>query len=408
MYKEIRKILFAIIFAFSFSGNSKAQNYVLIPDANFATYLQGLIPNAMNGSSLNITSTLVTIGTQTMIPQNLGISNIIGIQYFTSLTYLDCSWNSLTSLPTLPNSLIYLDCSYNPLISSPTLPNALQTLYCRGNSLASLPTLPNSLITLKCSQNPITSLPILPNSLVSLECCNCYSLTSLPALPNSLTSLVCCICSLTSIPSLPSSLTTLHCFANSIASLPALPNSISYLNCSKNSITSLPTLPNSLTYLDCSYNSLNSLPTLPNTLTYLHCDSNKVVCFPSFPSSITNIDLKHNPFTCLPNYVLPAMSDYTNTPICAGPCTTGVREFSLNNQINIYPNPNNGSFKIQIDDEIDNAELLIFNSLGQRMHEQRIIKGENSIHKDKVSSGLYHFIILQNKQQISSGKLIIE
>jgi len=34
--------------------------------------------------------------------------------------------------------------------------------------------------------------------------------------------------------------------------------------------------------------------------------------------------------------------------------------------VKIFPNPNNGSFKLKIDTEIENGELILFNSLGQK------------------------------------------
>ena len=128
MYKALRKIVLAAIFTLFISGNSKAQTYVLIPDANFATYLQGLVPSAMSGNSLNITSTLVTTGIQAMTP-SVNIANLSGIQYFTSLTSLNCSYNPLTSLPTLPNSITFLACSGCYLTSLPALPSSLASLY---------------------------------------------------------------------------------------------------------------------------------------------------------------------------------------------------------------------------------------------------------------------------------------
>jgi hypothetical protein len=77
-------------------------------------------------------------------------------------------------------------------------------------------------------------------------------------------------------------------------------------------------------------------------------------------------------------------------------------------QMSVFPNPNSGIFKIQVDDEIDSGELIIINSLGQKMYVGKINQGENSINLNKISNGFYHYIILQNKQQISSGKLLIE
>ena len=48
------------------------------------------------------------------------------MDYCTSLTYLDCNNNSITSLPALPNSLKWLDCSDNQLTEMPTLPDNIE------------------------------------------------------------------------------------------------------------------------------------------------------------------------------------------------------------------------------------------------------------------------------------------
>ncbi len=84
---------------------TKAQTYVTIPDANFASYLQSTIPAAMSGNQMDITNPLVTTTTHSIIVNNLSIANLNGVQYFTSLKYLNCYYNNITSLPALPNTL---------------------------------------------------------------------------------------------------------------------------------------------------------------------------------------------------------------------------------------------------------------------------------------------------------------
>mgnify|MGYP001560525256 CR=1 FL=1 len=74
----------------------------------------------------------------------------------------------------------------------------------------------------------------------------------------------------------------------------------------------------------------------------------------------------------------------------------------------IYPNPNNGSFQIQIEKEIENCELVLFNSIGQKVYEQKISQGENKINSTNLSVGLYPYVLLKNKQLVSRGKLSIE
>ena len=120
----------------------------------------------------------------------------------TSLKFLYCSNNQLTSLPDLPSHLQELICSYNQLTSLPDLPNSLQILVCSGNQLISLPDLPNSLKKLSFNNNKLTSFANiqLPNSLEILDCSH-NKLTSLPDhLPDSLKTLDCSHNQLTSLP----------------------------------------------------------------------------------------------------------------------------------------------------------------------------------------------------------------
>src|ERR1019366_6664642 len=112
-----------------------AQTWVTIPDANFVTCLQNYVPAAMHGDSLNTSSTLVTTTTYSITVSSRSIANLFGIQYFTSLTYLDCSYNSITNLPALPNTLTNLLCNWNALTSLPALPNTLTYLDCYVNSI---------------------------------------------------------------------------------------------------------------------------------------------------------------------------------------------------------------------------------------------------------------------------------
>src|SRR5581483_3942643 len=91
----------------------KGQTYVAIPDSNLVHCLKAIVPTAFKGDSLDISNALVTTFTTKIDAYNLSITNFEGIQYFTSLDSLDCSYNSSTSIPALPNSLTYLNCSAN-------------------------------------------------------------------------------------------------------------------------------------------------------------------------------------------------------------------------------------------------------------------------------------------------------
>ena len=179
--KGFRIGLLLFIFSCTFC---KAQ-WVTIPDANFRTWLftHGF-SSCISGTMMDTTCNAVVNATSVNC-SNQNISDLTGIQYFKLLTSLYCYGNSLTNLPTLPNSLNYLSCTSNSLTSLPTLPNSLNWLYCSNNLLTSLPALPNYLSKLYCSYCSLTSLPTLPNSLTELFCSD-NLLTSLPSLPPSL------------------------------------------------------------------------------------------------------------------------------------------------------------------------------------------------------------------------------
>jgi Leucine-rich repeat (LRR) protein len=113
---------------------------------------------------------------------------ILKLDNYNGINFINCSYSKLSSLPELPNSLIELYCSYNSLSNLPELPNPLITLASSSNDLSSLPELPNSLINLICNNNNLSSLPELPNSLRILDLAT-NNLSSLPELPNSLTNL---------------------------------------------------------------------------------------------------------------------------------------------------------------------------------------------------------------------------
>ena len=169
------------------SLSSKAQGWVKIPDANFLSALQDIIPAAVIGDQLNTESPVVT-STHSLDIGGRGVTNLSGIQYFTSLTHLECQNNGLVSLPALPPTLLELYCYSNQLTALPDLPALLTVLDCSTNELTSLPILPKGLKNLSCFKNKITTLPDLPKTITDLII---YSnkLTCLPILSANITAI---------------------------------------------------------------------------------------------------------------------------------------------------------------------------------------------------------------------------
>ena len=54
------------------------------------------------------------------------------------------------------------------------------------------------------------------------------------------------------------------------------------------------------------------------------------------------------------------------------------------------------------------GKLILINAIGQKVYEQKIIKGTNEINTNGLSFGLYNYVLFQDDQKIISGKLVIE
>ena len=171
----------------------------------------------------------------------------------------------------VPSSVTYWDCGFNNLTSLPALPGGLKTLYCYHNKLTSLPTLPATLEVLECNNNQFTLLTIKNlNNLRSLRAEDNPKLTTLDCSNNALTSLN---------VSNNTALTSLNCSYNKLASLNLQGlTALQRIECQNNSLTSLNVSAlSNLTYLHCGYNNLSSLNVSTNNrLNSLFCNGNQL------------------------------------------------------------------------------------------------------------------------------------
>lgn len=218
---------------------------------------------------------------------SLGISDLTGIKFFTSLEILICSRGGLTSLDLSGNpALKHLNCYGNQLTTLNLSSNpALTTLYCYTNQLRTLDITGNpALLYLRCYYNQLTNLnlsgnPLLEelsfgvNQLTSLDLSNNPDLKTLTFSGNQLTtldisrnpSLTYLTCRFNQLKSLDLSgnpfLETLHCSNNQLKSLDVSKNpALETLYCDNNQLTSLNLSENpKLIYLICSHNQITSL-----------------------------------------------------------------------------------------------------------------------------------------------------
>ena len=154
---------------------------VNIPDANFKAYLVGNTAINTNGD------TEIQLSEATEYDYEIGcygefISDLTGIEAFTSLTSLNCSNNQLTGLDVSNNlALTNLICDFNQLTNLDLSNNlALIELNCGVNLITSLDVSNNLALTyLSCRFNQITNLDVSSNpNLIDLTCFN-NQLTSL-------------------------------------------------------------------------------------------------------------------------------------------------------------------------------------------------------------------------------------
>lgn len=257
-----------------------------IPDSNFALAIRRscfncidtcnyLLPPAFALKSLNVSEGQIT--------------SLSGIDQFTSLETLDCSYNLLTELSTLPSSLKSLNCSSNKLISLSSLPVSLTNLECNNNKLEHLPTLSNKIARLLCANNQLSCLPFLPNTLEYLVIAGN---SKIDCLPNRVVGIniqynqgvsylpVCGVADANFLKVIQNNCP--NCIDSCYNLLSGVAN-INFLDISNKNITDLTGISafTGLKTLDCSKNSITCLPVLPTTLSKLVIDADKIICLPN-------------------------------------------------------------------------------------------------------------------------------
>ncbi len=107
----------------------------------------------------------------------------------------------------------------------------------------------------------------------------------------------------------------------------------------------------------------------------------------------------------------------TNSDNCTGfamitvsvnACTGIDKGSESKSEVNVFPNPNNGEFTLNILKTLTKGEILIVNNVGQVVHTQAVQKGENKIKTKGLPTGVYYYSVTDNSKSISKGKISIE
>ena len=276
-------LLLAMFFGAQTADASVVLNATNFPDANFRTYISNLTGVGIGGTI----SDAELEDVYKIEADHLDISSLQGIEYFSELTYLDLSYNQLTSL----------DLSYN---------TKLTWLYCNNNQLTSLDLKWNTeLETLECNYNQLTSLNVIRNTKLKNLLCDNNNLTSINVSKNTkLTKLKCSQNQLTSLDvSNNTKLSELSCYNNQLSSLNVSNNTeLTWLSIEHNQLTLLNVSKNTkLTKLKCSQNQLTSLDVSNNTkLSELSCYNNQLSSLNvSNNTELTWLSIEHNQLTSL-------------------------------------------------------------------------------------------------------------
>lgn len=89
-------------------------------------------------------------------------------------------------------------------------------------------------------------------------------------------------------------------------------------------------------------------------------------------------------------------------------CTGLNNPYRQPESISVYPNPNKGDFNLKIGIEVKHAEFELRNILGQVVLRQSVKQGTNQIKTENLAKGIYNYSVLNNKEVMSIGKIVIE
>lgn len=334
--------------------------YTLIPDPAFEEKLItiGIDTDGKNGKVL--TANICYVENLDVASSN--ISNLTGIQDFTSLTYLDCGSNKINAP----------DFSENVLLT---------TLYYSKNSAKSLNLTKNTLLTfLDCSTNELTRLDLSANRF----------------------------------------LTYLNLSKNSFATLDVSKNlALQTFDCTNNKLTTLDVIKNlSLNTFYCNDNLLESLDISKNIgVTKFNSHNNKLKNLNVKNGNNKNFDLADSNFTN--NTLLTCINvddeNYSNKnwlnkkdskTVYSQNCTSLGIEDSVFDKAVVYPNPTKGEVHIN---NIVLEKANVYNSLGQLVKSFTFSNGDshNAINLSGLPRGVY-FVYLISGDAASAKKIIVE
>ena len=353
---------------------------VYIPDNNFKTYLVGEFDTNSDGEiSLAEAEEVKEINIAASLLQ---VKSMAGIEYFTNLEKLDCSFNRITTLDLAGNSKLTSVNVSNNKLTSLTLPASVTSVDASNNQLTSLDVSKATALTqLNINSNKLTTLNVGQNKALQTLKCNDNDLVAIDV--TKLISLTELACGGNNIPMLNVSrntlLTTLDCHDNDLAVLDLTKNiELEKLYCEKNNITAMYIGSNKLQAINCANNAITALNlSLQTNLASLDCSHNALVLLDITKcckldtvdcsyNALKSLNISNNNLTtldCSGNYELAKVwvkdEAQTNTTTITKESTTGI--FYNNGGVN-FPDAALKAYLVNNYDDDGDGEISIAES----------------------------------------------
>ncbi len=383
-----------------------AQNS-LLPDANFEQALidQGIDSGTVNGSIP--TSSISSVAYLDVSGKN--ITDMTGIEDFANLLDLDCSNNLLSNLNVRQNTqLVSLECNTNQINLLDLRYNTnLWYLNCSSNQLDSLDFNFNKLAFISCRNNGLKNIDFRNDSLLQEVDCSNNMLTNIDLRH---TRLLWFICNHNQITSL--NLDSMDCefiFAcsnNQLDSLRFNQTNLGSLDCSHNFLTEVDASSLNATYSGIS--SVHNLSFNDNQLSCLNLNNGRLN---SVINSLNNPNLNcidiHQPSWHNDSCTNCTIDTFTNfSDNCNNFCSLTSNSQKIEHPFwtaHIYPNPNQGSFFVALDQPETNLYLSIYASSGQLIWEKTTTQTQSEFINLSGFKGVYWL-----KVEKDSGVFIIQ
>ncbi|GAA3762539.1 T9SS type A sorting domain-containing protein [Flavobacterium ginsengiterrae] len=386
-----------------YNSNCSGENipYTLIPDPAFEQKLidMGIDTDGKNGKV--ITTNIASLKSLDVSSGN--ITDLTGIEDFTSLTYLDCGSNKISNIDLTENTV-------------------LTTLFCPKNDFEGLNLYKNTFLTyLDCNTNRLKGLTVYYlTALTYINLSNNDVLNLNLGFNTALTNLNCSYNKLTTLDITNNqALKTLNCDNNVLRTLDVSKNSalVTFI-CNNNNLERLEMTNNlALANFICNNNKLNFLDLTKNVkLNKFDCQYNELRYLNLKNGNNKNFDLTDSNFT---NNTLACINvddeNYSNAnwsnkkdakTVYSSNCTTLGVENSVFNKVVVYPNPTKGELNIN-NVSLDKAN--VYNILGQLVKSFNLNSDntDNSINLSGLPKGIY-YIYLINGDASTAKKIIIE